>query len=194
MATALKELEPFVRNGQHLETGKPFKNFGGMRSREILANWLLCAALNSENGRNLTFTSDPLGGDGRIYDCDTGESWPTEHVMVPRLRAGQTAVAEGIILEAVKKKRRKGGAAYASGKTLVVFLNADIGRWMPDKVARQLPRPLHFAAVWVVSFQGLNRSEYVYNLAHLDLSEGNAPAVRVRIGQNFDIWEVTRIQ
>jgi hypothetical protein len=25
---ALKELEPFIRDGKHLATGRPFKNFG----------------------------------------------------------------------------------------------------------------------------------------------------------------------
>ena len=49
----LKELEPFVRNGEHLQTGKPFKRFGGMRSREILANWLLRASsIIPSAGRN----------------------------------------------------------------------------------------------------------------------------------------------
>jgi hypothetical protein len=38
---ALKELEPLIRNGRHLATGRRFKEFGGMRSREILANWLI---------------------------------------------------------------------------------------------------------------------------------------------------------
>jgi hypothetical protein len=45
LAVALKELEPFVRNGQHLQTRKPFQKMGGTRSREILANWLLCVAI-----------------------------------------------------------------------------------------------------------------------------------------------------
>jgi hypothetical protein len=31
---ALKELEPFIRNGKHLQYGRPFKRFGGMRSRD----------------------------------------------------------------------------------------------------------------------------------------------------------------
>ena len=35
---ALKELEPFVRDGMHLQTGKPFKPLDGMRSRLALAN------------------------------------------------------------------------------------------------------------------------------------------------------------
>lgn len=42
----LKELGPFIRNGEHLQTGKAFKRFGGLRSREILANWLICVAVN----------------------------------------------------------------------------------------------------------------------------------------------------
>jgi hypothetical protein len=44
-----------------------------------------------------------------------------------------------LILREVDKKREK-GAAYADGKTLCVFLNADIGnrRWRPNEVARGL--------------------------------------------------------
>ena len=94
LAVALKELEPFVRNGKHLRTGKPFKKFGDMRSREMLANWLLCAAVSAIDNRELTFTSDPVGGDGIICDPATGETWPTEHVMVPPLPQGEAAVAE----------------------------------------------------------------------------------------------------
>ena len=51
LAAALKEIEPFVRNGQHLQTGKPFEKFGGMRSREILANWLVRVATNAARPR-----------------------------------------------------------------------------------------------------------------------------------------------
>ena len=81
LAIALKELEPFIRNGEHLQTGKPFEKFSGMRPREILANWLLCVAINSTDSRELTFCSDPVGGDGIICDIATGETWPAEHVM-----------------------------------------------------------------------------------------------------------------
>jgi hypothetical protein len=43
LAVALREIEPFIRNGEHLQTGKPFKKFGCMRSleREFFAR--LCA-------------------------------------------------------------------------------------------------------------------------------------------------------
>jgi hypothetical protein len=125
LAAALKELEPFIRNGEHLQTGKPFKKFGGMRSREMLANWLVCVAINAEDGIELTFYSDPVGGDGIICNVATGETWPTEHVMVPRLREGQTGDAEALILNAIQQKRLRGGAAYARGKTLIWFLKRD---------------------------------------------------------------------
>jgi hypothetical protein len=194
LAVALKEIEPFIHNGEHLQTGKPFAKFGGMRSREILANWLLCVAINSASEGKLTFSSDPVGGDGIICDVATGETWPTEHVMVPTLRAGQTDDAQALILKAVEQKRRKGGAAYAAGKTLVVFLNAGAGMWFPNRVARHLPEPLHFAAVWVVGLQAVEAGDYVYAVTHLDLSEGNAPASLVRIRKDFDAWEVRPVQ
>jgi hypothetical protein len=191
---ALKELEPFIRNGAHLESGKPFKQFGGMRSREMLANWLVCVAYNSANCGDLTFSSDPLGGDGIICDLATGDSWPTEHVLVPKPRADQTGDAYALILEAIRKKCSEGGAAYASGKTLIVFLNAGAGKWSPNRVARQLPAPLFFAAVWVVGLQCVELGEYVYGVTCLDACDGDAPALRVRIGKDFESWQVTRLQ
>ena len=194
LAATLKEIEPFVRNGQHLQTGKPFEKFAGMRSREILANWLVCIATNAATEGKLTFCSDPIGGGGIICDAATGETWPTEHVMVPRLRAGQTDEAETLILKAIDQKRDKGGAAYAAGKTLIVFLDARAGTWFPNRVARRLPDPLHFAAVWVVGLQGVDAGEYVYGVTNLDLTEGNAPTLLVRIKADFGAWEVTRTQ
>ena len=46
MEIGLKELEPFIRDGMHVQSGRPFKQMGGMRSREAVANWLLCAVVN----------------------------------------------------------------------------------------------------------------------------------------------------
>ena len=81
-----------------------------MRSRELLANWLICIVKNSEVGaERLTFTSDPTGGDGIIYDTETEDSWLTEHVMVPREREGETSDSKALILKAIKHKQNKGG-------------------------------------------------------------------------------------
>jgi hypothetical protein len=194
LAVALKELEQFIRNGQHLTSGKPFAKFGSMRSREMLANWLMCVAINWAEGCNLSFSSDPIGGDGIIFDLTTGDDYPTEHVMIPHYLGERGETAETLILKAIEKKRKKGGAQYATGKTLVVFLDAGAGSWYPNKVASQLPRPLHFAAVWVVSLQGVEDGEYVYNAAHLDLSDGDCPVMRVRIAKDFENWSLAWVQ
>ena len=196
LEVALKELEPFIRNGEHSQTGKPFKGFGGLRSRELLANWLLCAVVNydSQAADRLTFTSDPLGGDGIIYDSETDASWPTEHVLVPAAPTVAAVGVEALILKVIERKRMKGGAAYASGKTLVVFLNASGGKWHPNRVAKRLPDPLHFAVVWVVGLHHVAAGEYVYSVTQLDVSEGNAPAWLVRIGSDFRKWKIERLQ
>ncbi|MCP3385958.1 hypothetical protein NLM31_36780 [Bradyrhizobium sp. CCGUVB4N] len=165
-----------------------------MRSREILANWLVCAAANAVTEGELTFCSDPTGGDGIICDVKAGETWPTEHVMVPRLRPGETGDAATLILDAINLKRKKGGAAYAEGKTLIVFLEADAGRWYPNQVAKQLPNPLLFATVWVVGLQGVEDGEYVYGVTNLDLTEGKVPTLLVRVSRDFSSWQVTQIQ
>jgi hypothetical protein len=99
-----------------------------------------------------------------------------------------------LILKAIGLKQNKGGAAYASGKTLVVFLNAGAGIWYPNRVAKQLPRPLDFAAVWVVGLHGGDAGEYIYNATLLDVSEGDAPAWRVRLSEAFDAWKVDGVQ
>jgi hypothetical protein len=129
---ALREIAQFVRSGQHLQTGKPLKRFGGLRPRELLANWLLCVAFNYDcrSAERLTFTSDPLDGDGLLYDTETEAVYPTEHVLVPDTQ-GQAVDVEALILKAIDDKRNKGGAAYAKGKTLVVFLNAGAARGSP---------------------------------------------------------------
>lgn len=193
---ALKELEPFIRNGEHLQTGKQFDKFGGLRSRELLANWLLCVTINAESGtEDMTFTSDPLDGDGIIYNTATEEAYPTEHVMVPEDCSGEAVDVEMRILEAIERKRRKGGAAYASGKSLVVFLNAGGGgAWFPNRVAKRLPTPLHFAIVWVVGLHQVQDGAYVYGVTQLDVSEGNAMVWHVRIGKDFGKWRVEAIQ
>ena len=198
LGVALNELERFIRrSGDHLQTGKPFRQFGGMRSREMLANWLLCVVGNyTRHADQLTFSSDPIGGDGIITNTVTGETWPTEHVLVLRIPAGKSANVEALILKAIAGKQAKGGAAYASGKTLVVFSNAgDRTRWFPSRVARQLPGTVDFAAVWVVALQMVEADgAYVYGVTLLDLSEGNAPTFLVRIAPDFGSWVVGQIQ
>jgi hypothetical protein len=62
-----------------------------MRSREVLANWLLCAVLIKSWGRPFCFTSDPNGGDGIVYDETNAADFPTEHIFVPRIASDEAA-------------------------------------------------------------------------------------------------------
>lgn len=191
---ALKELQPYISDGKYIQTGKPFKRFDGLRPRELIANWLICATANFVHGSDrFTFTSDPFGGDGIIHDTATDQTWPTEHVLVPRAPKGETSDIEALILKAIKSKQEKGGAAYANGKTLVVFLNA-VGAWHPTRIGKQLPEPLHFDSVWVTALQGVENGDYIYTASQLDLSQGHVPAWRVRIRKDFDSWEVATVQ
>ena len=179
------ELKPFILDGEHLQTGKPFGRFGGLRSREILANWLLCVATGPDR---LDFTTDPQGGDGIIADKLTGETWNTEHVLVTN-RGGKDSIEERL-LAAVRNKQNKGGMAYASGKTLVVFLNANGGEWNPTRVAGNMPEDIHFEAVWIVGLHGVVNGAYTYFVTRLDLSQGHPPMWKVHINAEFDSWRV----
>jgi len=196
-ALALKEIEPFVRDGKHLQVGKQFANLNYMRSREILVNWLICAVFNFETRpERFTFvsTSDAIGGDGVVLDTETKDTWPTEHVLVPQLSSDETVELEARILDAIARKQAKGGIAYANGKTLVVLLNAGKGVWTPNSLAKSLPQPLYFGAVWVIGLQGVEAGEYAYNVTQLDEAAGIALLWRVRIVEGFDKWTVERIQ
>jgi hypothetical protein len=48
MAAALVELEQFIKSPALLENGKPLKQFGGALPRELVGNWMTCAAANAE--------------------------------------------------------------------------------------------------------------------------------------------------
>jgi hypothetical protein len=196
LPVALKEIEQYIRHGKDLLSGAPFNNFGDMRSREILANWLICAAFNSESHPDrLTFASvdDPIGGDGVLIDTATDETWPTEHVLALG-SPGDTGEIEPRVLAAVGQKIMK-GASYATGKTLVVFLEKGDGRtWFANKVARALPQPLHFGAVWVVGLHCVEAGEYTYNVTQMDEEAGIAHVWRVRIAADFSTWTVELVQ
>jgi hypothetical protein len=190
----LAELEKFIRDGQHLRTGKPLRRFDGLRSRELLANWLICAVINAGRSRpSLTFTTDPHGGDGILYDMDIKKSWPTEHVLAPPTAPNERRDIATLIVDAISKKQAKGGAAYASGKTLILFLDAGLGEWFPNRVARQRPQ-IDFDDVWVVGLYSAEAEGYTYGVTRLDLSLGHAPIWLIHINETFDAWEIKRLQ
>jgi hypothetical protein len=197
LKVALKELEPFIRNGKHLEIGRPFKAMHGLRSREGLANWLICAVFNAIAGKEqLTFATiaEEIGGDGVLFDTTTEETWPTEHVMV-RNDDNDKRDIETCVVQAVRQKQDKGGEQYAAGKTLVVFVNAgNSSEWWPNRVAKAVPQPILFGAIWLVGLQAVEDAEYVYNVIEINAENGVSYVWRVRIAASFDEWSVSRIQ
>jgi hypothetical protein len=196
MAVALKELERFVRDGKQLETGKPIPNFERALPREVWGNWLVCAACNFEvKEERFVLCSEPTGGDGIILDKDKGESWPTEHVIARTPANASAPDSETEILKAITRKNGKGGAAYASGKTLVVFTNLPNGNeWYPNRVMKKLPNTMQFGAVWIVSFQKCSDGEYLYGVVSLEVGEQGAIMYSIRINKDFTGWTVERVQ
>lgn len=188
----IKALEPFIRDGKHLQTGKPSKLFGNLRSREILGNWLLCVVLNFEDQSNrYSLSTDPVGGDGIIHDSIEKRAYRTEHTTLPRYN-NENHDIELLILKAIEKKQLKGGNAYASGKTLVVFVNTSGGKWHPNRIAKNLPQPLDFESVFILGLQVVINNEYIYAVTSID--EDMCPIWHIRIKEDFSNWEVTRIQ
>ena len=117
-----------------------------------------------------------------------------EHIYVPQVNNDLEHNTETLILEAVEKKRSKGDLAYASGKTLIIFIDICANKWFPNLVARKLPQQVYFEAVWVVGLQRIQDGAYVYGLTLLDLSDDNAPTYLIRINADFESWEVDEVQ
>ena len=190
---ALKELEPIIRNGRHLATGRPFKEFGGMRSRgdsSQLAD--LCCDQLSKGAERLTFSSDPIGGDGILYDSDTGYAFPTEHVFVPPSKNASGNI-EQLILDKIAQKQSKGDEAYASGKILIVFLGSGGGAWYPDMLSKRLPEDMDFEAIWVVGLLEAVGGAYTYAATRVD-GLGTTPKWRIRITRGFDDRSVKSVR
>ena len=101
-----------------------------------------------------------------------------------------------LILDAVQAKEAK-GAAYARGKTLIVFLDAGLGEWKPNVAARKLP-PGHFKNVWVVGLNGpVEEGRYTYAVTCIRTGidpADNAPIWLVQLHEEFESWEVKRLQ
>ena len=174
MAVALPELRQIIHSPALLENGRPIENFGGLRPRELVGNWLICAVVNAERGsEDLYFTTDPTTNDcdGLIIDTDLDELFFTEHVFVAERNDG---AAEALILDRIAQKNAK-GVAYARGRTLVVLTNGGAGVWFPNDLAEEDLQPFHFADVWAISLQNVGAGgAYVYGVARLDLVAGDA--------------------
>ncbi len=192
MKACLKELQKFIHDGKNIDTGKPFGNFNDMRFREILGNWLFCAVFSFElKTEHLMICTDPSGGDGVIYDPDAKKYVIMEHVLVARCSDPKKHI-EDLILEQINNKRKKGNKAYASGKTLLIFLNKADVKWIPNRVGKKLPKELYFDEGWVVGLYGVFDGEYIYNVVKLD--KDWCFIWQVTIKMDSDEWNVEQIQ
>ena len=192
LKAVLRDLERFVRTPDFLRKGRDFKNFP-LRPRELLANLLICFVGNFENEDNqLTVCTDPLGGDGLIFNQKNGKYMSTEHVFVPAPRSDNVESVEDKIASAIAHKNKK-GRSYAGGKDLVVFSEA-IGSWHPNKVARRIVGAHGFNSVWVVHLERADDRGYAYCLSWLDVSHGAAPAWEITINAEFNGLTVERVQ
>jgi hypothetical protein len=160
----------------------------------------MCAAISFQSGRPFCFTSDPdPQSDGIIYDTVNDTPWPTEHIFIPPVHPDDPRDIDKLILDAVAAKESKGGAAYAAGKTLIVFSGGGSkGKWSPARVAQKLP-PGHFRNVWAIFLQTVSDDgEYTYGVtclrSSLDPRIVGAFIWLVRIDKTFESWKVERRQ
>lgn len=191
LGLVLRDMESWIRNPDILYSGRS----GNMKllPREILGNWLLCAAGNATDpAQPFTFCNDPVGGgDGIIINTKTDEQMVTEHVFVPQHQKKDGVNGDSLIVDAVFNKQNKGGEAYAHGKHLIVFCDG-IGEWLPNKVGREIAGKHDFASVWTAGLLKPEADRYAYWVAHLN--EKHSPVVEITINfQNYD-WSVTSIQ
>ncbi len=198
-AVGLKELERFIRNGNHLMTGRAFASVEHLRSRELLVNWLICAVANKDQDHERwKFCTDPSPDpcDGVIYDTDTREGYRMEHVMAVEPYEGEKKAIGELILGAVDHKAKR-GEEYAQGKMLAVFLftkTSSAEPWYPNRVARELPQH-EFMQVWFVNLHEASEGiGYAYNVVVLDAGTANAPIWRVHINDDFQSWTVKTVQ
>jgi len=187
----LKDLERHVKAPDQLRKGREFRNFA-LRPREVLANWLICAVGNFEEGdERLTICTDPSGGDGLIFNQKNGKYMSTEHVLIPTQKPAPGGIEQ--LIYAASEHKAKKGAHYASGKDLVILSEA-MGLWHPNRAARGILRKHGFDSVWVVHLEEGNDCGYTYCVSLLDVSKGDAPAWKVLIESDFASWKVQRIQ
>jgi hypothetical protein len=196
MRIALAEMQRYWHRN-HLRSGPEFGQLNGLRSREILGNWLIAAALNDEAGsERWSFTSERVGEhgvDGYLYDSAINCGYATEHIIALEFSDTPPSTAEDRIIKAIAKKQDHGGTQYAKGKILVVMLEGGNQTWYPNSVAQRLP--LHdFRTIWVVAFQNIIDGHRIYAATNLEFVGDDAPTWHVRISPNFTSWSVERTQ
>ncbi len=187
----LKDMEPYIKQVQPLITGRPISNFP-LLMREALGNWLICA-IGNYNGYNITFQTDPTGGDGIIFNRDTKGGTYTEHVSaINNLPKAKPIInSDDFILQKIQDKIDKGKANNDKykNKMLIVFIEG-MGNFHPLKIAREINDKHNFSSVWSFGLEESNAKEYRYIVIQLSTYLSSPLIYRVHIPTNFDSWVV----
>ena len=189
----LKDMEPYIKDPRVLRVGRPIPNFS-LRPREAFANWLLCVVGNYYYGNDqLTFAEDPTGGDGIILNKISNELILTEHVYIPEQKPENVDGGEDLMMSAVQHKVSGKNTAYAKGKHLIIFSEANV-IWTPNRVARRIHGTHDFESVWAMGLMWGNEIEYKYSITRLTKPNPDSMVWTVSIDFNFTSWSVERIQ
>lgn len=191
IAVALKELEPYIRDGSKIKTHPEFKSIK-QRPRELLGNCLLCAVANAERvAETVQIYSDPFDGDGLLVDSATDEKMFVEQVYA---RAEDGKDAETLIAKAFSLKASK-GKQYAAGRTLVILSEAG-GPYFPNRLAHQFRGKHHFRGVWLLGLDAaaIAQGQYSYTVADISGETEPAPVWCVTLRGDFTSWTVARVQ
>lgn len=187
----LKDMEPHIKRVQPLITGRPILNFP-LLMREALGNWLICAVGNY-NGYNITFQTDPSGGDGIIFNRVTKSGTYTEHVSAINNLPNAKPItnSDDFILQKIQDKIDKGKANNDKykNKMLVVFIEG-MGNFHPLKIAREIKGKHNFSSVWSFGLEKSNDTEYCYMVIQLSTYLSDPLIYKIHIPIDFESWTV----
>ncbi len=193
MRSALNDMAPWIRNAKTILNGR--KGNVGMLPREVIANWLMAVVLNSEEESDPWMpcgdpSQDADGGDGILYNRETGRSYVMEHVLAYEF-SSSGAVSEETFRSAVEHKTKK-GAQYAAGKNLIVFCEG-IGKFYPNRLAKDLSGTHDFSALWTIALSTTDGNDD-YQYAVFNLDQLPAPGFLVSLDLAESAWSVSRLQ
>lgn len=191
LRVVLKDFEQMVKDPKHLWNGRDIENFT-LRPREAWANWLVCAVLSTQHGKDFTFIEDTTG-DGFIVERGSGIIISTEHVSALNIpKAGQLAPGEQRVIDAINLKIRK-GREYAQGKLLVVFFDG-AGNFYRSKIREAIYQRHNFEAVFCVGLLESGPDGYSYSVTEFRDSFGEqSTTYKVKINNDFTDYKVTQI-
>ena len=110
---------------------------------------------------------------------------------MPPGHAAAAGNTEQLILAKIQQKHVKGGEAYASGKTLVVFLNSGEATGIRTRLQSSCRTQSFSMGYGWSAYMASSPANITYFATRIDLA--GTPKWRVRIAPDFDDWTVETI-